>query len=424
MHIAFVDANAAAIEAVRAAKQAGHHVTFVESWDPIYPATPENEATLRLADHLVPQVHTMEPGALAAALEKCHEQCPIDVVTTQHEMVAPAVAAAGRRLGLRGTSPGALLTARRKDQVRLALRRAGLACPRFALATSEAQVLAAAGRIGYPVVVKPVSGTDSLLARVAGGPGEARDAWRGFVAGLDLLPPSWRPQFSRGLLVEELLTGRLVSVEIGCRDGEFYPFCVSGRLRWSADEVVELGAYIPAGLPAPQRRECLDYAMAVCRAIGLDLGVFHLEIMLTGSGPVLVEANARVMGGAMPAIYRLATGQDIFTALVRIFAGDPVPLPGSFSGCTGGHKVAARATGRLSETATLAALAAHPGVLKVYGFGEFGTGPGRPVRQGKTVARFLLRAPDHAGLARTATALVHRLEADLGLNLMSGPLTD
>ncbi|MEV8524779.1 hypothetical protein AB0451_11615 [Streptomyces sp. NPDC052000] len=42
--------------------------------------------------------------------------------------------------------------------------------------------------------------------------------------------PHWRTRFTRGVLVEEPLVGRLVSVEIGARDGEFFPVCVSGRI--------------------------------------------------------------------------------------------------------------------------------------------------------------------------------------------------
>jgi hypothetical protein len=50
------------------------------------------------------------------------------------------------------------------------------------------------------------------------------------MSGLDRVPPGWRQQFQEGILVEELLTGTLVSVEIGARDGTFFPFCLSGRI--------------------------------------------------------------------------------------------------------------------------------------------------------------------------------------------------
>jgi biotin carboxylase len=424
MHIAFVDANPAALDAIRAAKQAGHRVTFIESGDPVYARTPANRATIALADELVTGVRTLDPDAVEVALDKCHTESAIDVVTTQHEMATRAVAIACRRLGLRTTAPDAVLTARRKDLCREALRAAGLAHARFALAGDEAGVLAAAGQIGYPVVLKPPAGTDSLLTFVAHGPAEARAGCQGLLAGLDRVPPAWREQFSEGILVEELLTGRLVSVEIGARDGKFFPFCISGRIRWHEDEVVELGAYIPAGLDQAASRRCFGYAADVCRTLGLDLGVFHLEVMLTDRGPVLVEANPRVMGGAMPTIYRMATGTGIYEALVQILTGAPdVQLPAAFDGCTGGHKVAVSRTGRLDERATLGLLEDHPSVLQTIGFADFHTGPGQQVHRGQTIARFILREADHRSLIATAEHLLHQLEPELGVTLMIGEKT-
>jgi biotin carboxylase len=420
MHIAFVDATPAPLAAIRAAKELGHEVTFIESDNPFYAPTPENRATIALADHLLTGVSTCDPDAVTAALDKCHGESPIDVVTSQHEMAARAVAIASQRLGLRGTSPEGVLTARRKDLCREALRAAGLAHAQFALASDEAGVLAAAARIGYPVVLKPPAGTDSRLTFVVTSPAEASAGCAQMLSGLDQVPPGWREQFSEGVLIEELLVGTLVSVEIGARDGTFFPFCLSGRIRWQENEVVELGAYIP-GLPEPQASRCVRYAEEVCRAIGLDLGVFHLEIMLTDRGPVLIEANPRIMGGAMPTIYRLATGAEIYGSLVRILTGAPdVPLPGTFDGCTGAHRVAAAEAGRIDPRAALDFLDRHPAVLRVFGFDDFGTAAGQPVHPGQTVARFILRETSHRSLVATAEELLREAQTVLGIRLMIG----
>jgi biotin carboxylase len=420
MHIAFVDSNPAGLDAIRAARDLGHHVTFIESSRPIYPATPANRAAAALADHLLTGVDTFDADAVTAALDKCHAEAAIDVVSTQNEMSARAVAVACERLGLRGTAPGAVLTARRKDLCRAALRAAGLAHAKYALASDEAGVLAAAAKIGYPVVLKPPAGTDSLLAFVARDPGEASAGCAELLSGLDRVPPAWQDQFSEGVLVEELLSGTLVSAEIGARDGRFFRFCLSGRIRWRDNEVVELGAYLP-GLPEPDAQRCFRYAEEVCRVIGLDLGVFHLEIMLTNRGPILVEANPRVMGGAMPTIYQMATGAGIYASLVRILTGEAeVPLPGPFDGCTGGHKVAAREAGRIDPRASLDFLARHSAVLRVFGFDDFGAAAGQPVRPGQTVARIILREADHRSLVATAEYLLRKAEQNLGIRLMIG----
>lgn len=421
MHIAFVDSNPAALEAVRLAKAAGHRVTFLQSADPLYPPTEENLRTVQAVDRLVDGLVTTDADAVTAALAACHAEHPIDVVTSQHEMSTEAVAHACRALGLRGTDPDAVLTARRKDLCRDTLDRAGLASARHALAADEGEVLAAAERIGYPVILKPPSGGDSLLSYVARTPQEAVDGCRGILTGLDTVPADWRGQFRRGVLVEEYLTGPLVSVELGAKNGEFHPYCVSGRFRWAQDEVVELGSYIPSNLPPEHLDACTAYAVDVCRALGLDLGIFHLEIIHTDRGPVLVEVNPRVMGGALPTIYKHATGTDIFTGLLEIL--DPaadVRLPAPADGCVGGRKVMARHGGTIAAAATLDRAARHPDVLQVVGFDSYRTGPGRTVAPGQIVARFILRGEDHLSVVRAAEQILHGLQEDLGIELMIG----
>jgi biotin carboxylase len=418
MHIAFVSANPAALQALRSARQAGHQVTFLESAVPVYPLTAGNLALVSCADRVVKGVATTNADALTLALRECHAQWPLDVVSSQDEMTAEATAVAAQWLGLRSTGAAGVITARHKERCRQALGQAGLACARFALARSEAEVLAAAQDIGYPVVLKPPSGTDSLLAFVARDPEQARAACRAVLAGLDALPSGWQEQFSRGVLVEELLTGRLVSAEVGVRGPEFFPFCLSGRFRWAGHEVVEMGACMPAEVTEAERTACFGYAAAVCRAIGLDLGIFHLEIMLTPRGPVLVEANPRVMGGVMPSIYQRVTGLDIFAALAQILAGDPVvEQPTAFAGCGAGCKVMALDGGTIAPGASLRWLAALPGVVQVFGFEDHRTGPGKQVAPGQLMARFIV----HEASYQEATALIQQalsqLAGELGLAL-------
>jgi biotin carboxylase len=143
--------------------------------------------------------------------------------------------------------------------------------------------------------------------------------------------------------------------------------------------------------------------------------------MLTDRGPVLIEANPRIMGGAMPTIYRLATGAEIYGSLVRILTGAPdVPLPGTFDGCTGAHRVAAAEAGRIDPRAALDFLDRHPAVLRVFGFDDFGTAAGQPVHPGQTVARFILRETSHRSLVATAEELLREAQTVLGIRLMIG----
>jgi biotin carboxylase len=420
VHLAVVDCNPASLQGLRMAVEAGHRVSYLQPAQPLYELAGENLRIVRSVDWLVESLDTTDACAVTAALAARHARQPIDAVVTFQELAAEAVATACRSLGVRGTPLGAVFTARRKDACRAALTRAGVASARYALARDVAGALAAAERIGYPVMLKPPSGSASLLARVARTEAEAAAAVAAILAGPGAVPDHWRAQFRRGVLVEELLVGELVSVEIGVRDGEFFPFCVTGRFRWHGDEVVELGSCLPAGLPAGQRDQCVTYARQVCAAIGASLGVFHLEIMVTARGPVLVEFNPRIMGGGLPSAYRHATGQDIYRSLLQLLAGSSVDVPASFSGSTGVFAAMPLGPGRLPAAASLHPLAARPDVLEVIGFDSYRTGPGQPVAAGQAVARFVLRAASRADVMARGSHLLGQLAGSLGVPLMTG----
>jgi biotin carboxylase len=63
----------------------------------------------------------------------------------------------------------------------------------------------------------------------------------------------------------------------------------------------------------------------VARSVGLDFGIFHIEIILGKHGPVLVEANPRIMGGNMPTVFKLATGIDAYDLLVDMYLTRGLP---------------------------------------------------------------------------------------------------
>jgi biotin carboxylase len=416
VHLAIVDCNPASLEAISLAKRAGHRVSYFQPAQTQYASTPAHQRIVGSADFLAGALDATNPAIVRDALAACHAEHPIDAVVTFNELAAEAVAASCRSLGLRGTAADAVSMARYKDRCRSALVSAGLASAPYVVAMNESEALDAAERIGYPVMIKPRSGSASLLAHAVRDRRSAVAACTRLFGNLDGVPAQWRSLFTRGALVEELLEGILVSVEIGARDGEFFTFCISRRLRWQEDEVVELGSCVPADLTEQQTVACLDYAKAVCRAIGADLGIFHLEIMVTRHGPVLVEFNPRVMGGGLPQAYAYATGQSIYTSLLEILAGDAVSVPDGFADCTTVIAVVASESGRLAPTASLSAIEGDD-VLDIIGFDNYRVFPGAAIRYGQAVARFVLRASNRQAAVKRAEGILGALERPLGLRL-------
>lgn len=427
MHIVFVDSNNAALEAIKYAADEGHRVTFVQASQPSF--YPLSEANLRLigcASQIVDDVVTTDAGSVTAALARCHAAHPIDFATSQFELSVEPVALACKALGLSGTNPDGVLVARRKDVLRAALRDAGIATAAFAVARDASEAVAAAAEIGYPVVIKPPSGLDSKLVFVARDAAGIRAGCARARAGLRGLPAPWHGQMARGFLVEEHLSGPMVSVEIGMSDGRGHVFCISGRTRSRDDEVIETGVHIPAELPADQAHACASYATTVCRAIGLDRGIFHVEMIVTSRGPVLVEANPRIMGGILPTVYLHATGESIYRAFLQVISGAKVSSAPAFRGCVAGRRLFARGPGVMPATWDAEDwLGDHrSSVTRVDSPEDMGIHPGDRVRRGQVIARVILRGAGYADTARAARDIIGRAEKTLGIELMRGEYDD
>jgi biotin carboxylase len=208
-------------------------------------------------------------------------------------------------------------------------------------------------------------------------------------------------------------------------------FCISGRTRSRDDEVIETGVHIPAELPADQARACASYAASVCRAIGLDRGIFHVEMIVTSRGPVLVEANPRIMGGILPTVYLHAAGESIYRAFLQVISGAAVSTPPSFPGCVAGRRLFARTPGVMPggwDTGDW--LGDHrssvirSSVIRMDSPEDMGIRPGDRVRRGQVIARVILRGAGYAETARAARDIIGRAEKALGIELMRGEYDD
>ncbi|MQA94597.1 MAG: lysine biosynthesis protein LysX [Streptosporangiales bacterium] len=166
-----------------------------------------------------------------------------------------------------------------KLRTSLALRRAGLPTPRTAVALTPEAGLAAAGEIGYPVVIKPLTGSWGRLLAVARDRATAEAIFEHRAA---LPTPQQRIAF-----VQELIhgPGRDIRV-IVCGDT-----VVAASYRYG-DGVRANVALGGRSEPCPLTPELRGLAQAAAAAVGG--GVLGVDLIEGPDGPLVLEVNHTV----------------------------------------------------------------------------------------------------------------------------------
>lgn len=419
-HVLFVDMSQAGLLTMAAAVDLGHEVTYVRGGSFVaYTADESYHRLLARLTEVIDVVDTFDLETLVTTIAELTARRPVDAVISQCDPMMPALAQACELLSLRFTSARGVGNARDKAAARRILATAGVPSARFEVVHTADEASAAAARIGGPVVVKPRSGIDSMLASHAATPTSAAEAAEAIVsasAAPDTPHPIQR-MLAAGILVEEYLPGELVSAEIGVLDGRTYRFLVCGRSRGRKNDCVEVGAVLPAHLPQAEVSACFDYAERVCALLGLDFGVFHVELMLTAHGPVLVEVNPRMMGGVMARLYEILVGKDFCEYVIDLHLGRPPAAAGPMTSRTvTARRIMPANDAVLPATANLSWLDS-PGT-GIVNFENFGIRPGTTVRRQQVLGRYAVLADDWAAAMRTANDLMPRFADSLGIDLI------
>jgi biotin carboxylase len=243
------------------------------------------------------------------------------------------------------TSPAtALARATNKYLARDAFRAAGLPDIRFALAGSEADLDDAVRHVGFPLVLKPLTGVGSSVILKCGNHGQARAAFR---RARELLPIGWYPQLrmaqhrehtadgteiefdpTRMVLVEEYICGREASVECVVVGDSVHPLIVHDKL--SVEECATT-VYEHVLIAPPERFtpnevcELREHAAASVRAIGLRDRLCHVELRYRdGAGPRVLEVNPRVGAGAVADSFETFCGIDTAELLLDLVMGTAI----------------------------------------------------------------------------------------------------
>jgi carbamoylphosphate synthase large subunit len=244
--------------------------------------------------------------SVAAVVAACGDRVPDGIVAVGDRPVVLAAALA-RAFGLPGHPPAAAACSRNKLLTRRALQAAGLPTPWFEPVASDADIAALAGRLPYPVVVKPLALSGSRGVMRVNGAEECLAAFDRLRALLRL--PDVRAERDRAhdqALVESFIPGVEYAVEGLLDEGTFRLLAIFDKPDPLDGPFFEETIYLtPSAAPADVARRIVDGVEAAGRAMGLHHGPMHAECRVDGSDVYVLEIAARPIGGLCSRALRL-----------------------------------------------------------------------------------------------------------------------
>ncbi|PFY98366.1 ATP-grasp domain-containing protein [Bacillus wiedmannii] len=151
-----------------------------------------------------------------------------------------------------------------------------------------------------PVVIKPLSGTGSKGVSIINNISEIDEAVEWFS----------KSTTDHQYYIEKFLEGPEFSVEAFSINGEHYIIGITEKFKESK-HCVEVGHCFPAQLSNVDKNLIEEYVVSILTKLNVKNGPTHTEIILTNSGPVIVETHLRNGGDNIKELVKIITGLDM-----------------------------------------------------------------------------------------------------------------
>jgi len=298
--ILILGASILQLPAILKAKELGFHVGVVD-YNPEGIGVPYADVFF--------DVSTIDTDAV---LRTAQEFKPMGIITMATDMPMRAIARATTELGLPGISPETALKATDKGEMIKAFKTHSVEIPWFFIVPPDEDINKIKTRITFPCIMKPTDNAGSRGVILIKNPAEIDSAY------------IYSKQHSRAgaVIIEEYLTGSEVSVEIMVVQGTVHILAVTDKLTTGTPYFVEMGHCQPSQLPSSDLEKIKALAARAVRAVGIESGPAHVEIMLTQEGPKMIELGARMGGDCITShLVPLSTGIDMVKATIDVATG-------------------------------------------------------------------------------------------------------
>jgi len=238
----------------------------------------------------------------------------IDGVMPINDFGVPTAARISASLGLIGITDEAAYRATDKGAMREAWKQNGLPIPDFRIVLKLEEAVAAGREIGYPVIVKPA---------FSGGGG------RGITIARDSAELLWAFNFAlqfartRRVLVESFIEGLEMTIDALTFRGKTTCLAMSDKVKPEMKYRVATRLSFPPALPTHVLQKVAALVSSAVDALGIEYGASHTEVIVTNSGPILVETGARGGGGHIfSLIVKEVTGVNYVVQTARILTNE------------------------------------------------------------------------------------------------------
>jgi biotin carboxylase len=255
---------------------------------------------------------------IVSLAELLHRAQPFHSTLSFQEHGLMNAALVRERLGIFGNPLRPVALTRDKGRMREHLSAAGFGSVPYILSNSAPEIESFGNTAGWPIILKPRSGTGSAQVHKVSSDSELNSA----LAHIFAIKPD------TDLMAERFILGAEVSVEGLTWAGEHQILAVTDKLTTGPPHFVEIGHDMPSALPASQIGKISDLVMSFLDSIGHRYGPSHTEVIVSAEGPVIVESHTRTGGDQIFEMVEIVTGVDMFGAVLRGFAGTyPWPQP-------------------------------------------------------------------------------------------------
>ncbi len=308
------------------------------------------------------------------------------ITTVATDMPMRAIAYAGEKLGLKSISPDTALKTTDKGEMIRAFEAHGVAHPWFYILENPGEAEGLAGQITYPCISKPTDNSGSRGVALIRSPEELEEA----------LAYSSSCGRTGRVILEEYLSGPEVSVEAFATEGTCHILAVTDKLTTGAPHFVELGHTQPTAIEPAGEEAIRALAAAAMKAVGIENGPAHIEIMLTADGPKMIELGARMGGDFITTdLVPLSTGVDMLGATILLSCGETPDVSPKFREASAVRYFQAEA-GVIRAIRGVAEAEAVPGVCRVELFRAVGDTVGGIENSADRTGCIIARGADRA----------------------------